>query len=268
MTKIQEEDLLALVAECNRQDKTNYIFDLNEENLLHYQGDELVCAASIFAPKKDEAEVIFITKKEYRNQGLSANFFKDIEEEIKNRGFKSILLVCDANSDDGLKELLKSDYKYDSSEFLMELSVCKSTVDQNRISVIKAEYKDSEKLVEINMKAFGTKVNDAKNYIDENFSNDLRNLHTINLKGQIIGLIGIYSEVDRLYIHGFCILEEFRNRGFGREALNLTVDMCRDIAINKKVVLEVQTENLNALELYQSCGFDLQTEFRYYRKEI
>ncbi len=268
MTKKQGDELLALVAECNRHDKTNYIFDLNEENLLHYQGDELVCAASIFAPMKDEAEVVLITKKEFRNQGLSKKFFKEIEEEIKNRGFKSILLVCDANSDDGLKELSKSDYKYDFSEFLMEFKDKDQSESINRISVVKAEQKDSEKLVEINTKAFATKVDDAKKYIEENFSNDLRNLHTINYEGQIIGLIGIYTEVERLYIYGFCILEEFRHRGFGREALNLTVDMCRQTASNKKVVLEVQTENISALKLYQSCGFNLKAEFRYYRKKI
>lgn len=258
-------DALALVELSNKHDDTKYIFDVNEQLYLLYYNHVLVSVASIFSPKTDEAEVVIITEKDYRKNGYYKELIQEIKTDLKKRGIKSILTVCDNNSIDGINVVGKSSFTYEFSEFLMEHNNLDFFETRADIDVVKALEKDMEKVIELNTDIFSTSRNDAENIIKENFKNPLRNLYTINLGKEIIGLIGIYAETKRLYIYGVGIILSFRNKGYGRDALNAVVAICKELSGRKKIMLEVETNNENALGLYRSCGFELQTEFRYYR---
>lgn len=261
-------DITLLFLESNRIDGSKYVFDNDTEVFATYYGEELISIISVFAPMCHEAELIGITKKEFRNRGYFNKLLKVVLSELKEKGIKSVLLVCDNSSKDGLDVVNNSSFAYDFSEFLMEFKDSKPKGCDSRVSLEEVKEGDFGRLVEVNMNSFGTSLADAENIIKENFNNDLRQLYNIKLDSIIIGLIGIYKEPLRNYIYGFCIDKPYRNKGYGRESLNSIVKLCLEKSSDKKVVLEVQTENENALELYKSCGFKLETEFRYYRKDI
>lgn len=262
------EDIVSLFSESNQVDETKYVFDHDTEVYATYSGEEIINVISVFTPMRHEAELIAITKKEYRNRGYFNNLLEVVLSDLKEREIESVLLVCDNSSKDGLSVVNNSSFKYDFSEFLMEFKSDKPKHNNYRICLEEAREEDFNSLVYVNMDSFGTSKKDAENIIKENFNNDLRQLYSIKLENIIIGLIGIYKEPLRNYIYGFCIDKRNRNNGYGREALTSIITLCLEKSIDKKIVLEVQTENENALELYKSCGFKLETEFRYYRKDI
>jgi ribosomal protein S18 acetylase RimI-like enzyme len=59
-------------------------------------------------------------------------------------------------------------------------------------------------------------------------------------------------------------VSEQRGRGFGRQMLLHTIDR---LVVEKwpRILIEVATDNPNALGLYKSCGFQVTTTYGFYQ---
>jgi ribosomal protein S18 acetylase RimI-like enzyme len=91
----------------------------------------------------------------------------------------------------------------------------------------------------------------------------VRRYYTGMLKNVYIGKIDVYLEKHEAGIYGFAVLPEYRGQGYGRQILARTIQEI--IAMGQKhIMLEVATENRNALSLYQSCGFKETGSYDYY----
>lgn len=272
LTQDQINDLNGLYEVCNKQDKTKYVFDEDDDfkevddinTFLLYDGDSLVSSLNIFAPTKNEAEIIALTDPISRNFGYFEILLQNAIKEIKRRGIKSILFVCDSNSNDGNRAISKMNSDYEYSEYLLkfedETKLIEHQMDEIEISI--ADDNDKEALIDINSKAFKTEVRGESGIIDDYFKGTKRKLYSIKHQHHVIGMIGVYEEENRNYIFGFCIDPDFQGKGIGKITLSKIVKCLPE---NKEIVLEVQADNINALSLYQNIGFSIEAEFRYYR---
>lgn len=261
---------------CNEFDGTKYSFDENSDfqkeneinTFIFYENNRVVATLSIFAPTHNEAEVIAITSPEERGKGYLNEIIKYLNKELIKRGIKSILYVCDDKSEIGKAVITHIGAEYEFSEFLMsyDKNIEKQKVN-NLIHIEKADEKDSETYIKINSEAFNTFRSDSKEIIKENFESENRTLYGIYYNNEIVGCIGVYEEDLRNYIFGFCIAPKFQKLGIGSYVLNEIVYLCSSNN-NKEIVIEVQTKNNNALKVYKNIGFKIETEFRYYRKNI
>ena len=64
-------------------------------------------------------------------------------------------------------------------------------------------------------------------------------------------------------IYGFVVVPDYRGRGYGRQMLEETIRTIRSVS-QKRITLEVDTTNTNAMGLYLSVGFDVETTYNYY----
>jgi len=64
-------------------------------------------------------------------------------------------------------------------------------------------------------------------------------------------------------IYGLGVLPEYRGKGFGRAILLGAVARLKEMQANE-IMLQVATENANALHLYESCGFETTSNMDYY----
>ncbi|MGZ4123691.1 MAG: GNAT family N-acetyltransferase, partial [Tumebacillaceae bacterium] len=79
-----------------------------------------------------------------------------------------------------------------------------------------------------------------------------------------VGTLAIsFPHENAAFVFGFCVLPEYQGRGYGRQALMLAVQNMRAIG-RETIDLEVACENLSALGLYQSCGFQVASANDYY----
>ncbi|MGL1890116.1 MAG: GNAT family N-acetyltransferase [Spirochaetaceae bacterium] len=272
LTEEQILDVKELYDKCNNHDKTGYVFDILDDfikendinTFLLYKGDKLVSSLCIFAPSKKEAEIIALTSPDNRKQGLFSLLLKEATIEIKRRKIESILFVSDSSflESNRISKTLNS--KYEFSEYLLtfkdEYKLINTTNPDIRIAIVKTNI---DRLIQISSTVFNSSIQDSTDRINDILDGDKRKLFSIEYKSKIVGMIGIYEEETRLYIFGFCIDPEFQKKGIGKYVLSEIVKMF--LLQNKEIVLEVQVDNTNALGLYQNIGFDIQTEFRYYR---
>ncbi len=72
--------------------------------------------------------------------------------------------------------------------------------------------------------------------------------------GKTAGYIGSHNVLGEVYITNVAVFPEFRRNGTGKALVEFLVDRMK----NEKaefVTLEVRKSNLNAISLYEKCGF-------------
>ena len=87
------------------------------------------------------------------------------------------------------------------------------------------------------------------------------------LGSELIGSLNLFAGDKEFAIYGFGILPQYRRRGFGRQMLEQLIKNIRSES-QKRIALEVETENTNAISLYRSCGFKEITTYGYYNIDI
>jgi ribosomal protein S18 acetylase RimI-like enzyme len=87
------------------------------------------------------------------------------------------------------------------------------------------------------------------------------------LDGKPLGCLRLDDMGNQVGIYAFEVRLGFRGLGYGRQILEEAIRIIR--AENPKpIMLDVETDNVNALGLYQSCGFEINTTYDYYGLEI
>jgi len=91
----------------------------------------------------------------------------------------------------------------------------------------------------------------------------------IDLNSTPIGFIDLFDyEVESAGV-GIIIVEDYRNKGFANEALNLLVEYAFFVLHVKKLYSKVKKDNLASIKLFTGCRFALErkkTDFQYFVK--
>ena len=77
----------------------------------------------------------------------------------------------------------------------------------------------------------------------------------IDLDGIAIGFIDLFDYTVNSACVGVIITQDYRNKGFAKEALNLISDYAFKFLNLKKIHCSIQKDNLISNQLFTSCGF-------------
>lgn len=247
----------------------NFRQDMKNVFLL-YDQHKLISVLSIFAPTRQEAEISAFTIPAYREKGCFKMLFEEAAAEIKRCDIKEILFVCEPSSLSGRAVLKKLNARYDFTEYSMKYikppltPVAKSSA---RGILIKAKAESINEIVAMREKVFGDCCDDATAIVHNTFESKNREQYIFFCFGQNLGIVTVYYEDASVSIHGFGIIPEYRGKGLGKEMLlqitsNLISKGCKDI------IIEVDSKNQVAFELYKKCGFIVTVSSDYFRYAI
>ncbi len=82
----------------------------------------------------------------------------------------------------------------------------------------------------------------------------------IDLDSTPIGLIDLFNYTANSAGVGVIIAKNYRNRGFGKQALLLLGDYAFTTINLFKLYCNISKDNLESIKLFSSCGFDLERE--------
>lgn len=98
------------------------------------------------------------------------------------------------------------------------------------------------------------------------FSNDFSHFFAEVRNGEIVGYVCVRIMYEEAQVCNIAVLPNFRRRGIATELIKECMAFC----VEKQCLLaelEVNTENLPAVELYQKCGFEVAgTRKNFYRR--
>lgn len=277
---------------CNEKQKTNLKLELDfKGNLrrkvvndsitnkmmtefLYYEDDILVGYLGICNFGGASIEISGMVHPEFRMRGIFKKLYLIAKEEWEKSNPQEVLALCDHTSVSGLAFINSNGFEYASSEYKMSLNNKK--LDFFHKYVIKLRLATNEDANEIDKQSsvyFGdpikdvpvdnddeTEVNIQKPLIQEedNFIS-----YMAEFDGKIIGKIHLSITNNNGFIYGFGVLPDFRGNGFGREILNLAMDILKKKNV-ENIFLDVECQNKTALELYESCGFEEISVMDYY----
>jgi len=112
---------------------------------------------------------------------------------------------------------------------------------------------------------------EQKEYSDKEFSDYITNAKAdikvakqyrfvIDLNSTPIGLIDLFDYTANSAGVGVIIAENYRNKGFAKQALDLLIDYSFSTIHLFKLHCTITKDNLLSIKLFSSCGFELERE--------
>ncbi|TGE33622.1 GNAT family N-acetyltransferase [Desulfosporosinus sp. Sb-LF] len=278
-------EVLKLERICNKYDDLegsmfldpSLNFNCHIKNVfLLYENQELISMLSMFIPTHLEAEITGYTLPEYRRNGYFKKLLTKAAKELRKFDISEVLFVCESRSSSGKQLIDALAAEYEHTEYFMRLDrdgsrnrsgSVKGNAYTYRLSLLRSELKDLEKVIETSIRTFDEPYEDAKSRIENCFASETREQYLAALNGELIGLGSINQEDGVGSIFGFGIVPEYRGRGYGEELLHQIVDSLWQGG-KTEITLDVNSVNVQALGLYKKFGFKIEVAYEYYRKDV
>jgi len=275
LTDTELTEIEHLTEVCNEYEGLNGHFSwlwtrpLSEEtnDFLYYEDGKLVGYLNISSYGNKEKELTGMVHPEQRRKGIFRTLLRAAEEECTRRGVQRVILVCEHASHSGLAFAAAIGAHHDFSEHAMILGDFQERrTAGERVHTRKAGAEDFEALVTIMATDFGS-AEEANFYVTQFLQRPGQRFYLGMLNEEAIGCLRLDEMEDEVGIYGFVVLPEHRGRGYGRQILEKTICIIRAEG-GKEITLEVETDNVNAIGLYRSCGFQVKTTYDYYALDI
>lgn len=274
------EDILELMKVCEQQDNPNPIFDNISHPpkgedctyLLYLDNQKKIIAYLAIYPSSIAGQVKITGKvhPSYRRGGI----FSILLNEGKNICFKNkineFVFINDQISDSGKAFCLAKGAKYQSSSYRMDFDVqnwTKNTHVMKNFSFKSACEEDMDDIVKIGMDGFGTSEDEERKYNENNMKNPNKDIYIGQYNNKNVSIISIVYENKLAYICDLVVISSYRRKGLGKKMLSETISKILNKNINK-ISLGVESNNRNALSLYEDCEFRIKSAFDFYSLDI
>ena len=231
--------------------------------VLAYTGDTLAGLASL--EDLGGIEVGCLVHPAWRRRGIGRALVAATRDELRTRGLTRCLLVSNAASASAAPFCAAIGAVFSAAEYRLDLDetrVPSPLAWSPPLDLRPATLADIPDIARISAAAF----NDAEEARHEQVRRRFRpgsQYIVAQRGGETIGVIRVVDEIDAVYLASFAVAPAYQGQGYGRQILARTVARLLDQPA-RPIVLEVATENLHALALYQSCGFVVTSRFDYY----
>ncbi len=233
-------------------------------DFLYYQNGVLVGFLACFSFNSLEGEVSGMVHPLYRRKGIFTQLFTVARKECQHRNIPTLLLIVehDAKSGQGFAASLQPGYQH--SEYQMRLTEVKTLPELDpHLHLRLARLDEAPILAHITAVSFDMPEQDVTWYAERKMKDAKNRVYIAMLDETYIGKLDVSLNEREAYIAGFGVLPPYRGHGYGRQILAQTIREIQATGQNH-IVLEVATENKNALSLYQSCGFTEVSSYDYY----
>ena len=218
-------------------------------------------------------EMTGMVHPDYRRRGIFTALLTAAKEECRGLGIRELILVCEESSRSGRAFVAAVGAHCDTSEYRMVLETFheKKRFD-DRLTFRRANESDLEALVTILVDGFNETVDEVRASIIESFDEPYSDFYLATLEASLdrkepVGCLKLFEMQDEVGIYGFVVRSAYRGYGYGRQILEETIRSIQARS-QKQIMLEVDTQNTNALGLYRSSGFKETTTYDYCSLDI
>jgi ribosomal protein S18 acetylase RimI-like enzyme len=212
-----------------------------------------------------EAEGYGMVHPRFRRRGVFGALLAQAKAICVEQHTLALILICDSRSESGHRFLKSINASLLFAEHGMRLASWQPR-EVGDVSVVlqRAVLADAEQIAAILAEDAGMAMQSFLPMIRRSIADGSRHYYVAKVDSTTIGTVNI-DVIDGLpYIYGFVVVPEQRGKGYGRQMLTRLLDL---IAAEHSgpILLEVETENLVALSLYSSLGFEITQTFEYFR---
>ncbi len=227
--------------------------------------NELIAFLSIFAPFDDEAEIYAYTAPAYRKRGCFYSLLKRALTDLQSYGIKNILFVHEPNGIDCKFILEKMPTKYQYSEYILTINNSNIPILSmpDSLTLLPASSSDLKGLTILHAAAFKNPLNVSRRFLQNILSLPHIFAKKLIFKGKIIGCCFIIKQENNLSLISIAIHPSYQKKGYANTMLHAVLYELSISYPGLPVSLEVNSENIAALSLYQKIGFQVSSQFDY-----
>jgi ribosomal protein S18 acetylase RimI-like enzyme len=269
-------DIKNLVDICNKKDNTDLKFHLDGEEksitkFLFYDEENLVAYFGIVPSYNIGTYYVWCAMNpDYRTKATFLEVFKTVKDKCDELKVDTLKFINERSATN-LREFIKcigGEKRY--STYTMKFSKeCykEDSLECKDIVLSRASLDDLNDIIQIGMEAFGTTEVDEKSYNESKLNDSKYNNFICKINNTVVGIISARIFNDEISIADLAVLKSHRKRGIARVILSKTITYFLNDEM-EKFILSVETENKNALSLYEHSGFRIVTVIDCYEIKI
>ncbi|KYP81373.1 hypothetical protein AYW79_01595 [Ferroacidibacillus organovorans] len=246
--------------------RTRPAYEVND--LLYYAGDRLVGYLGLHQFQMHEVELTGMVDPAYRRRGIFSALVAEARQEIDDRGASVLIFISPQESNSGkcCLQSLGASYSFSEYHMLWDGRTRKATASNVTLRAAERE-EDLHRVALMTAECFEMEEEDVHSSITEARLPGMKR-YLIEMGEEAIGTIAV-NEIDQreAFLFGFCVLEAFRGKGWGRAALTAMIGMLSERGFSS-IALEVAAENRHALSLYEGCGFSILRANDYFKQSL
>ena len=235
-----------------------------------YEDELLVGVMTLFAPTRDEAELVALTHPDYRRRGVFRALLSEATEQAKAFGIPDFLLVCEPQSTDGVKALAHFTLQLDHTEYALRydraLSPDRLAIPEG-LTLHLATQDDLADMSRISAESFSEETELAAHFLALALESETRRQYIARLNGEPVAIGALGYENGEATLFGLGVRTSLQNKGIGRGLVAL---LLREAFAQgtQDILIEVDNTNARAHHLYLSCGFFAEAIYDYWRSPI
>lgn len=272
LSKDQKKQIEELQKICNDiENLESKAFLSNEINFdktipcffLGYEDSKLISFLTIFIPQKEEVEISAFTHPDYRRKG---HFYELLEEAIKvlkSAKISKILFLIEPDSNSG-KEVLKKfpSAKWNRSEYTLS-NKNKAIVPVSQDLTLKlVSPKNKAICLKLTEEIFNISEGENENFIQNAIDAPDREAYIAYYGQEPIGTFNLNYEDNTAFIYGLGISPYCQHKGYGKKMLKHSLN--KVFMKVDKAILDVDSDNLSAYNLYVHNGFKVDFQIDYF----
>lgn len=268
-------DIKRLENQCNEVDGLkNKAYLSNEINfnkelpcfyMAHDEG-KLKAFLTTFMPTAEEAEIIAFTAPKDRKRGYFKNLFLSAKEILIEAGVKRVLFQLEPKGIVALKVIETFlPNKLQRSEYTMSCKHEIEVVFKQQLEFKRVEEENKNIFIKLNNDIF-QQQDDNENMINVIINSKDRIGYIAYYKNEPMGIFNLAYEEERAYCYGVGISKKYQGKGFGKELMGFALK--EGLEHTKKIVLDVDSTNPAAYNLYLKCGFEVDFQVDYYLYDL
>ena len=236
---------------------------------LYYANDgDLVGFCSLDG--SNEVEVCGMVHPHHRRHSIGADLLIAAQNACMARSAARILLICEDASQSGRAFVAAHRGQRRFGEHRMVLAdpaMLRDIALRDDELVLRQVTAHDQAAVEtfvwVSAAVFGEELDDARQRVSEGLPSTNERYYIALLDDKPVGCLKLAYEGEAVGIYAFGVLPERRRQGVGNRVLARAVATAEDQS-RQRIWLEVEEENVPALALYHSCGFQETTIYGYF----
>lgn len=270
------EEVKQLIAEAKTVDKADYTSLLSIAELTDFytkgfcvlayddNSDQLVgVLTSIDRIATLDFEWSSVVLPSFRRLGIGERLVTELVRNLELRAAAADIALTPESSEAGKQLLHKFGYTYDFSERTMVADAEKVELNSE---VEVSQYSDEEsEVVGVLVSAFGDTEEEAKELIAFNTQTPNRHLMIAKRQAEVVGTVTIVDDGEKLWVTGLAVHENARAKGVATYLLNWSKNEANRTE-RASVYLDVETDNEQALSIYEKAGFTTVSNTHFYKK--
>jgi ribosomal protein S18 acetylase RimI-like enzyme len=240
----------------------------NEANdFLYYEDGILVGYLFVESWGSGDQEIGGMIHPDYRRRGIFSSLLAAAMDECRQRDVQKLILICEHFSQSGLAFVhsIKAQLEYSEHEMVLGTFLERRKVHKG-LNIRQANRQDLEAIVSILATDSGN-VESISQWVAKLFEESTSCFYLATLEEKPLGCLRLDVMSDQVGIYAFEVRLGYRGLGYGRQILEEAIRTIRSES-QKRIMLDVETDNTNAIGLYLSCGFEIKTTYDYYNLNI